>query len=176
MSDAHSEDTGFIKTPTQLIVIVVLAFAVLIGIPVMVSQLVTSGSKQGADHPAMAPEEVARRIKPVGDVVVADPNAPKVLKAGKEIVEQVCQACHATGALKAPKIGDNAAWGALAKQGLATLTASAVKGKNAMPAKGGNPDLSDVEIARAIAYMANQSGGNMKEPEAAPAADAPKKK
>ena len=127
MSDAHSEDTGFIKTPTQLIVIVVLAFAVLIGIPVMVSQLVTSGSKQGADHPAMVPEEVARRIKPVGDVVVADPNAPKVLKAGKEIVEQVCQACHATGALKAPKIGDNAAWGALAKQGLATLTASAVK-------------------------------------------------
>jgi hypothetical protein len=52
----------------------------------------------------------------------------------------------------------------------------AIEGLKAMPAKGGNPDLDDVEVARAVVFMANKSGGKFKEPEvkqAAPAAEAP---
>jgi hypothetical protein len=52
------------------------------------------------------------------------------------------------------------------------MVASVVKGKGAMPAKGGNPALDDYEIARAVVYMANSAGGKFEEP-AAPAPQAP---
>ena len=53
------------------------------------------------------------------------------------------------------------------------LVSTALKGKGAMGAQGGG-DFSDVEIARAVAYMANQSGGKFEEPKA-PAAEGEKK-
>ena len=99
-------------------------------------------------------------------VEVTDPNAPKVEKSGKEIVDAVCSACHATGALNAPKIGDKAAWAPHFGAGLDHLTQNAIKGVRQMPPRGGSPDLTDIEIARAVAYMANQSGANFKEPAA----------
>ena len=55
------------------------------------------------------------------------------------------------------------------KQGLATLTTSALKGKGAMGAQGGG-DFNDTEIARAVAYMANNAGAKFEEPKA-PAAE-----
>ena len=82
----------------------------------------------------------------------------------------MCAACHATGALNAPKIGDKTAWGPLIKEGHESLTAEAIKGVRQMPPRGGSPDLTDVEVARAVAYMANQAGASFKEPEAQPAA------
>jgi cytochrome c5 len=178
MSDSHAaasaeEHSSFIKTPGQLITVVVLSFVIPIFIIVLLAKLVTTSNKFGPDHPAMSDEAVAARIKPIGQVALVDASAPKVIKSGKEVVEQACAACHSTGALNAAKIGDSAAWGKLAKAGLEQLTASAVKGVRQMPAKGGNPDLSELEIARAIAYMVNQSGGSMKEPEAPAAAPAP---
>jgi cytochrome c5 len=97
------------------------------------------------------------------------------------MVKQVCGACHLTGAAGAPKVGDKAAWGPRMKAGLDKLLAEAVKGitvKGAMvmPPKGGASDASDFEVARAIVYMVNQSGGNFKEPAAPkPAAEAKKK-
>jgi hypothetical protein len=75
-------------------------------------------------------------------------------------------------------VGDNGAWAARIGQGYATIVKHAVEGLRAMPAKGGNPDLDDIEVARAVVYMANKSGGKLKEPEvpaapaAAPAAEA----
>ena len=80
-------------------------------------------------------------------------------RGGKQVVEAVCAACHRTGVNGAPKIGDKKAWGKLASQGLASLTEVALKGIRKMPAHGGNPDLTDTEIERAITYMVNQSGG-----------------
>ena len=100
---------------------------------------------------------------------MTDPNAPKVEKTGKEIVDAVCGACHATGALNAPKIGDKASWAPHLGAGLDRLTQNAIKGVRQMPARGGNPDLTDTEIARAIVFMANQSGASFKEPAAKPA-------
>ena len=85
-------------------------------------------------------------------------------RSGKEVVNAVCSACHATGAKGAPKIGDQKAWSKLASQGLTSLTQVALKGIRQMPPHGGNPTLTDTEIKRAITYMVNQSGGNWIEP------------
>jgi cytochrome c5 len=85
-------------------------------------------------------------------------------RSGKEVVDAVCSACHATGANGAPKIGDARAWSKLESRGLSSLTQSALKGIRKMPAHGGNPAVSDLEISRAITYMVNQSGGHWTEP------------
>jgi cytochrome c5 len=83
---------------------------------------------------------------------------------GKEVVDTVCVTCHATGVNGAPKIGDKEAWSSRASQGLSNLTLHALEGIRNMPAHGGDPKLSDLEIARAVTYMVNQSGGNWVEP------------
>jgi cytochrome c5 len=88
---------------------------------------------------------------------------------GKEVVDRVCIACHGTGVNGAPKIGDNKAWSKRAAQGLTGLTESALKGIRRMPAHGGHPELSDLEIERAITYMVNHSGGHWVEPAGATA-------
>jgi cytochrome c5 len=85
-------------------------------------------------------------------------------RTGKDIVETSCIACHGTGANGAPKIGDKKAWEKRAAQGLTGLTKSALSGLRQMPSHGGNPNLSDTEIERAITYMVNQSGGHWTEP------------
>ena len=85
-------------------------------------------------------------------------------RSGKQVVDQVCAACHATGAKGAPKIGNKKAWSKLASRGLAGLTQSALQGIRQMPAHGGNAQLTDVEIQRAITYMVNRSGGHWTEP------------
>jgi cytochrome c5 len=168
MSEVDSkEHSSPIKTPKQLIIVVVLAFVVPIALIVMLSQLVVSSST-GRDGPGMSDEAIAQRIKPVGEVVVVDASAPKVEKSGKQITEMVCAACHATGVLNAPKIGDKAAWAKLIQEGLDKITADAIKGIRQMPPRGGNPDLTDTEVARAVVYMANQSGASWQEPESKP--------
>jgi cytochrome c5 len=170
MSDVQIEEhSSPIKTPKQLIIVVLLAFLIPITLIVMLSQLVTTGIDASKGNPALTNEAVAARLKPIGQVEVIDPSAPKVEKSGKEIVEAVCGACHTAGLLGAPKIGDKAAWAPHLGMGLEHLTQNAIKGVRQMPPRGGNPDLSDTEVARAIAYMANQAGANFKEPEAKPA-------
>lgn len=163
------EHSSPIKTPKQLIVVVVLAFAVPVALISMIAHLVMSGGHVERDSPAMTEEAIATRLKPVGEVVVADASKPQALKSGKEVVEAVCAACHATGVLNAPKMGDKAAWAKLIKEGQETLTADALKGVRQMPPRGGNPDLTDVEFGRAVAYMGNQAGANWKEPDPKPA-------
>lgn len=81
-------------------------------------------------------------------------------RTGKEVVDAVCISCHGPGKDGAPRIGDKSAWHQRASQGLSNLTQHALNGIRNMPAHGGSPDLSDEEIARAITYMVNQSGGN----------------
>jgi cytochrome c5 len=76
----------------------------------------------------------------------------------------VCAACHTSGAAGAPKIGVAADWGPRLAQGYDTLVKHAIEGIRAMPPKGGNPDLENVEVERALVYMANQSGAKFKEP------------
>lgn len=92
---------------------------------------------------------------------------------GKAIYDATCVACHSTGAAGAPKVGDAAAWAPRIKTGNAALYASAIKGKNAMPAKGGNPNLTDADLQAAVNYMVSQSDGKASAKPAAAAAPAP---
>lgn len=177
MSDAqhteHEENhEGPIKTPKQLVVAVVASFVVPIVVIIMLANFVDFGGKSGAGSDGMTPEAVARRIQPVGSIVVKDASAPAVLKTGEEVFKAQCAACHATGAAGAPKFGDAAAWAPRIKTGYEALLTSALKGKGAMGAQGGG-ELSDTEIGRAVVYMANDAGAKFAEPAApAPAAAA----
>lgn len=115
--------------------------------------------------PAVAAAKIEERIKPVGVVEVAAVEAgPHVDKSGEEVVGAVCGACHTAGALGSPKIGDKAAWAPRIAQGYETLIKHAIEGIRSMPARGGNPALTDGEIANAIAHMANQSGAKFTPP------------
>lgn len=74
--------------------------------------------------------------------------------AGEALYKQVCVACHAAGVAGAPKFGDKAAWEPRIKTGLDMLKASAIKGKNAMPPKGGSA-ASEADVQSAVEYMVN---------------------
>ncbi len=173
MSDAHNEHESAIRTPKQLVAAVAGFFLVtVIGIILLVS-FVTTSKLTGAGTDSQSAEAVAARIAPVANegYTLKDVNAPKVLQSGEAVFTAVCSACHATGAAGAPKVGDAGAWGPRIAQGYDTLVKHALEGIRAMPAKGGNPDLDDVEVARAVVYMANKGGAKFKEP-AVPAAAA----
>ncbi len=166
------EHSSPIKNWKQLLTVAILAFVVPVFLIIAVVQIITGGMKTGSGDPEMREEAIASRIKPVGDVNLVAAPANVGNRTGQEIYQAVCSACHAAGLMNAPKPGDKAAWQARIAQGEKTLVAHALNGIRAMPAKGGNPSLPDVEVTRAAIYMANQSGASFKEP-AAPAAAAP---
>ena len=172
---AHEEaHTGPIKTPKQLMWASLFAFVVPVFIIIGLVYNVTTQNKEapGAVDPEKA---VAERIQKVGLVEIRDANRP--LQSGEAVFKAQCAACHATGAAGAPKFQDAGAWGARIATGYEALLTSALKGKGAMGAQGGG-DFSDVEIGRAVVYMANAAGAKFEEPKApagAPAAaEAPK--
>ncbi len=175
MSENHTpEHTSLIKTPKQLIIVVILAFLIPVIIIIMLTQLVLDG-KRKPEATAASEEAVAKRIKPVGAVMV-DPNAPAPVAVavvavatpgaaapaaaggdaakGKSVYDAACMACHAAGVAGAPKTGDKAAWAPRLNTGKDALYASAIKGKGAMPPKGGNASLSDADIKAAVDYLA----------------------
>ena len=167
MSDSHDDHTTGIKTPKQLIAAIVAGFIVpIIGIVLLV-QYVATDDKVGSGSTAQTAEAIAARLQPVADLgyTLKDVNAPKVLQAGEAVYKAVCIACHAAGVAGAPKVGDAGAWAGRIAQGYDTLVSHAINGIRGMPAKGGNPDLDDVEVARAVVFMANQAGAKFKEPE-----------
>ena len=166
---AHEAHTGPIKSGSQLLWSSIAAFVIPVFIIIGLVYYVTSGNKTAAGS-TDSERAVAERIMKVGTVEIRDANRP--LRAGEEVFKGQCAACHATGAAGAPKVGDAGAWGPRLKQGFDTLVQSALKGKGAMGAQGGG-DFNDTEIARAVAYMANQSGGKFEEPKA-PAAETAK--
>lgn len=111
-------------------------------------------------------DEIAARLKPVGEVCVQGQECKGVAAAGAaaaagagrsadEIINGHCNACHGTGLLNAPKIGDSAEWNKRAKEqgGLDGLLAKAISGFNAMPPKGTCSDCSDDELKGAIKKM-----------------------
>jgi len=162
----HEEHSSFIKTPQQLITVVLLAFLVpIVGILLLINLVL---SKPSADPAALAPQAVAERIQPVGRVEFGGGGSAggAAARSGEEIVKSTCGNCHIPGVANAPRIGDAAAWGKLAQRGIAELMRVAAQGKGAMPARGGLPDLSDAELASAIVTMANRSGANLKVPAA----------
>jgi len=159
--DQHSSP---IKTPKQLVIVVLLAFIVPIVIIGLLSQLFTSMSEDtSADE-----QRVLERIKPVGMVVIAEATGPKGSLTGEQVYGQICKTCHEGGLAGAPKTGDKAAWGPRIAQGEKVLVQHAIAGyqgkSGVMPPKGGNADLTDDEVHRAVVFVANQAGATWKEP------------
>ncbi len=154
---------SLIKTPKQLVTVLVLAFVAPIIVIVLLAQLATSG--RAYDEDSRSPEAIAKRIKPVAEVDLgaAGPGG-RILKSGEEIYKSVCTACHATGIAKAPKFGDRRDWAPRIREGQKELVRVALKGEGAMPPKGGASELSDVEVERAVVYMANAAGAKFQEP------------
>ena len=111
--------------------------------------------------------QIASRLQKVGMVEIKDAN--RELKSGEDVFKAQCTTCHTAGVAGAPKFGDAAAWGPRVKQGFEALVTSALKGKGAMGAQGGG-DFEDLEIARAVAYMANAAGGKFADPKPTTAA------
>jgi cytochrome c5 len=201
-SEDHSHES-LIKTPKQLVIVLVLAFVVPIIVIGLLAKLATSGRIYDKDSPAMSPQEVAKRIRPVAEVGLgATGPGGKILKTGEEVYRSVCMACHATGISKAPKFGDRRDWARYLREGqkklaqaaagkadgkivyestcmachgagvanapkfgdkkvwaphlqrgVSELYATALKGKGAMPPRGGNLTLSEAEVKAAVDHM-----------------------
>lgn len=167
--DQHS---SFIKTPQQLIVVILLAFLVpIIGIILIVQLVVT---RPAADPAALEPEAIAARIQPVGRVEFGPPEGVKptavaaapakpaagakpAVADGKAVYQKTCVACHAVSVAGSPPLGDKAAWAPRIQTGMDSMVQSVIKGKGAMPPKGGNAALTEAEARAAVEFMVSQS-------------------
>jgi cytochrome c5 len=168
--------------PLKLAIGVVIgAAALIVGIILLAQFAVGSHAARSLKgDPAMSPEAVAKRLAPVARLAI-NPNAPASAPAAapvpaaavatvtvpppagagaapgggtaKATFESVCSVCHTAGVAGAPKFADKAAWAPRIKTGLDALHASALKGKGAMPPKGGNTALSDADVKAAVDYM-----------------------
>ena len=170
--------SSLIKTPQQLVVVVLLALLIpVIGI-MMIFSFAAGGLKVDSGSADASATAVAERLKPVGSVMIGDVPAPAAgatpavksasgvpaktaaaggAGAGKKLYDTVCMACHAPGIAGAPKTGDKTAWKPRIATGQEALYSSAVKGKNTMPAKGGLASASDADVKAAVDYMLSQA-------------------
>ena len=149
-------EKSFVTTFVALISALVLLAAVLF----MVGALVGVVGSVAPDDGSRKQAAVVERIQPVARVALAVPGAASAeLKlSAQEVYNKVCMACHATGAAGAPKVGAKDQWEPRFAQGLDTLVKNAVNGIRGMPAKGGNPALTEANIKDAVAYMLSETG------------------
>ena len=112
------------------------------------------------DSGPVADQVMRERIQPFGQSVAIDPSKPRVELTGEQVYNEVCAGCHASGALESPKFEDKAAWSKRIALGYPTLLEHAIKGFNKMPARGGDPDLTDMEVARGVVYLTNKAGAS----------------
>ena len=160
--EAH---TGPVKNPKQLLLAVFFSFVVPVFAIIGLVYYVSSDHKPAAG--AVNPEKaLTARIQKIGTIEIRDAN--RQLKSGEEVFKAQCTACHTSGAAGAPKLDDGANWAPRIATGYEALLTSAIKGKGAMGAQGGG-DFEELEIGRAVVYMANAAGGKLAEPKAAAA-------
>lgn len=159
---------GPIKTPQQLVLAVLWAHIVPIGGILLLVAFVAAQYQPSAGSDALTPGAIARRIEPVGRVEVRDVSDVASQKTGEQVFAAQCTACHTAGVAGAPKFGDASAWAPRIAQGYDSLLHSALTGKGAMGPQGGG-DFTDLEVGRAVVYMANKAGAHFDEPKATPA-------
>jgi cytochrome c5 len=151
LQSIDQEDFHIMNTATRLM-------ALVFGLIMSTSALAVSERQQ---------EEILERIKPVGEVclegdascagAVAAAPAGAAAKSGDEVYSSSCNACHASGAAGAPKVGDAGAWSARVAKGIDALYGSAINGFQGMPAKGLCMSCSDDELKAAVDYMVENS-------------------
>jgi len=148
-----------------------LALAAIIGIIFLFTPSKHNGDSTAEEEKIAA---VAKNLEPVGAVSTKEAKKPGSAKSrsGEEVYKASCMACHASGVANAPKPDDKAAWESRVATGLDTLMKVAIDGKGAMPARGGNPAVTDEEIKAVILYMTSKAGFDLsstKKAEPAPA-------
>ena len=145
-ANAH---TGPIRHPRHFLLAVVLGFGLPILVIIGLVKFVTAGPNPvpGVGE-ADALKSLEARIRPVGTVEIRDPNRPPL--TGEELYRSHCINCHKV-------LGGVEVWKPRIARGFDTLLRSAINGKGAMPPRAGG-DFRDVEIARAIVFMANAAG------------------
>lgn len=143
---------------------------ILLAVLFFLVKLATSGYY--SDVETSTPSATETRIMPAGSVTMGD-GTPVGQRTGEQIFNKVCIQCHAADGNipNAPRITNNGEWAPRIGKGFETLFNNALNGFNAMPAKGGQADLTDDELKRAIAHMTNQSGGSFEAPAAGVASD-----
>ncbi len=187
----NQQDRSSMVTFTMVISVLVLITIAIF----LISKLVSTVTVTYEDK-SQRSSAIEERIKPVYRVVVAATSAEATaapatpalaaapaaaapatggvdLAKGKQVYSSICMACHDTGAAGAPKVTDKAAWEPRTAQGVETLVSHAVNGIRGMPAKGGNPALSNSDIDNAVHYMLSEAGIKTAEPAAQEAAPAP---
>ncbi len=125
---------------------------------------IVRNSIKGAEDNSRQVAVVAENLKPVGHVVTtADAPAAEAPVStggadGEATYKATCIACHGTGVADAPLFGSKEKWEPRVATGLDALMQTALNGKGAMPARGGNPALSDADIKAAVLYMTKAAG------------------
>jgi len=153
-----SNENGTAASP--IIKVLIGAVVFLVVVIALLAKLATSGFN--GDSSSMTKEALAARLKPIGASVASDglPGS----RSGEAVFQAVCINCHGAGLLGSPKFSDASAWAPRIAKGYQTLVQHALSGFNAMPARGGNTSLTDDEVARAVAYMANAGGAKFVPP------------
>jgi cytochrome c5 len=139
-------------------------FIIVFGVILTILSTISSCTKKVVEPESMDAAAVEERIKPVAEVNIGE--APAVVApvveeeapasaggAGEKIVNQVCAVCHASGMMSSPKLGSAADWAPRIEKGIDELYNSALHGFNMMPARGGNPSLSDDDVKAAVDFM-----------------------
>jgi cytochrome c5 len=158
-----SASTSGFSVPGPLLQILVAA------VPICAACFYFSGAQDLHGDPATSTAEATlARLQPVAVAQVAQvAGKSAALLSGQQVYESLCGACHGAGIGGAPKLGDKAAWAPRIAKGYNALLAHAIEGftgqAGTMPPKGGGSNA-DVEVARAVAYMANKAGASIKEP------------
>jgi len=179
-SSSDNSHQSAITTPKQFLWVVLASYIVPIFGIIGLAYFVTSAAKPstqststsvglaGTTH-ADVERDALMNIQKVGTVEIKDANRP--LRTGEEVFKMQCTTCHSAGVAGAPKFGNAGDWGPRIAKGYPALLNSALHGKNAMPAQGGG-EFDDVEVGRALVYMANAGGAHFPVPnkEGAPAA------
>ncbi|MCC5881456.1 MAG: cytochrome c5 family protein [Halomonas sp.] len=111
-------------------------------------------------------DAIAERLRPAGQLCLVGGDCGTAAAAangngeaeangidGGAIYQRVCMACHDTGAAGAPRRDNEDEWADRIDKGWDTLLDHSINGFNAMPARGGNPNLSDEEVAASTAYL-----------------------
>jgi cytochrome c5 len=163
MSNVNSDEKGY--SFGQIVLASIVGIIGIVLFVLLVAKIFGVTDTIDVAEPAAAVSQVEENIKPVAAVELAAAGATSgAEKSGEEVVKAVCSMCHAAGLMNAPKIGDKAQWQPRIAQGYETLVKHAIEGIRSMPARGGNPSLTDGEVASAVANMANASGANFTAP------------
>lgn len=163
MSNVNSDEKGY--SFGQIVLASIVGIVGIVLFVLLVAKIFGVTDTIDVAEPVAAVSQVEENIKPVAAVEVAAAGATSgAEKSGEEVVKAVCSMCHAAGLMNAPKIGDKGQWQPRIAQGYETLVKHAIEGIRTMPARGGNPSLTDGEVASAVANMANASGANFTAP------------